>query len=168
MITLARCDDRLIHGQCMTMIVQEYEIKRILVVDDFTANNPILKTVFQTAVPSNLMGNVYTIQEAQSHIKEAMQDDKKTLLLMKSPEVYCALKKEIEELPDELNIGPMSNRKGTLEATPTSFLLPKEASAIKELVQMGVHVFFRQLPIHKAVEWDEIKDNFALEREDGL
>ena len=41
MLTLIRCDDRLIHGQCMTVIVKDYDIERILVVDDFTATNPI-------------------------------------------------------------------------------------------------------------------------------
>lgn len=160
MLTLARCDDRLIHGQCMTVIVQEYDIKRILVVDDFTASNPILKTVFQTAVPSNLEGNVFTIKEALPQIEKAMEDDKNTLLLMKSPIVYRDLKNLMKALPDELNIGPMSNRKNTKEATPTAFLLADEADAIKDLVKMGVHVFFRQLPIHKAIEWDEIKNNF--------
>lgn len=160
MLTLARCDDRLIHGQCMTVIVQEYDIRRILVVDDFTASNPILKTVFQTAVPSNLEGDVYTIKDALPQISAAMQDDKKTLLLMKSPVVYRDLKRLMEALPNELNIGPMSNRKNSKEATPTAFLLDEEACAINDLVNMGVHVFFRQLPIHKAVEWEDIKHNF--------
>ena len=160
MLTLVRCDDRLIHGQCMTVIVQEYNIGRILVVDDFTASNPILKTVFQTAVPSNMKGNVYTIQEAVPEIEGAMKDDSNTLLLMKSPEVFRDLRKAMDGLPAELNIGPMSSRKGTKEATPTAFLTPQEAEAIKDLSAEGVHVFFRQLPTHKAVEWEEIKDNF--------
>ena len=41
MIVLARCDDRLIHGQCMTVIVQEYDIRSIIIVDNETAENPI-------------------------------------------------------------------------------------------------------------------------------
>lgn len=162
MLTLVRCDDRLIHGQCMTVIVQEYDIKRILVVDDFTAQNPILKTVFQTAVPSNLKGDVYTIAEAIPVIQGAMQDDVPTLLLMKSPVVYFDLNKEMEGLPTELNIGPMSNRKETKEATPTAYLLTQEAQAINDLTALGIRVFFRQLPSHKAVEWDEIKQNFKF------
>ena len=40
MINLIRCDDRLIHGQCMTRLVQHYFIKNIIVIDEFTATNP--------------------------------------------------------------------------------------------------------------------------------
>ncbi len=41
MISLIRCDERLIHGQCMQFIVSDYSIKRILVVDNATAMNPV-------------------------------------------------------------------------------------------------------------------------------
>ena len=34
MINLIRCDDRLIHGQCMTRLVQHYFIKNIIVIDE--------------------------------------------------------------------------------------------------------------------------------------
>ena len=40
MINLIRCDDRLIHGQCMTRLVQHYFIKNIIVIDEFTPTNP--------------------------------------------------------------------------------------------------------------------------------
>ena len=43
MINLIRCDDRLIHGQCMTRLVQHYFIKNIIVIDEFTATNPTMK-----------------------------------------------------------------------------------------------------------------------------
>lgn len=160
MLTLVRCDDRLIHGQCMTVITKEYDIQRILVVDDFTATNPILKTVFKTAVPSSMSADVFTVKDATKDIIEAMNNDVRTLLLMKSPIVYEELRKEVESLPLELNVGPMSNRKGTTPATPMAHLLPDEAEAIKQLVAQGVHVYFRQVPSQKTVEWDEIKSKF--------
>ena len=43
MISLVRCDDRLIHGQCMTVIVKAYDIQEIIVVDQFTATNAVLE-----------------------------------------------------------------------------------------------------------------------------
>lgn len=160
MLVLARCDDRLIHGQCMTVITKEYDIKEIIVVDDFTVTNPILKTVFETAVPTTMVANVFTVNDAKIKIEEAMTNQIRTLLLMKSPEVYQALYEQIENLPKELNIGPMSNRSGTISATATAHLLACEADAIKHLVAKGVHVYFRQVPSQKSVEWDEIKQNF--------
>lgn len=160
MLTLVRCDDRLIHGQCMTVITKEYDIQRILVVDDFTATNPILKTVFKTAVPSDMSADVFTVKDAVNEIRGAMGNNERTLLLMKSPIVYKDLRQEMDDLPTELNVGPMSNRKGTTPATPTAHLLPEEADAVKDLIAQGVHVYFRQVPSQKTVEWDEIKNNF--------
>lgn len=104
MLTLVRCDDRLIHGQCMTVIIKEYDIERILVVDDFTAKNSILKTVFQKAMPPEIKGNVYTIKDSVQEITEAMNNNERTLLLMKSPIVYRDLRKEVANL----KVDPMS------------------------------------------------------------
>ena len=59
MLTLIRCDDRLIHGQCMTVIVKAYDIEEIIVVDNFTATNSVLKTVFRTAVPPHMKADAW-------------------------------------------------------------------------------------------------------------
>ena len=75
MIALVRCDDRLIHGQCMTVIVKAYDIKEIIVVDEFTATNAILKTVFKTAVPPSMKADVFTVPDALPKIKEALTND---------------------------------------------------------------------------------------------
>ena len=160
MIALVRCDDRLIHGQCMTVIVKEYDIKEIIVVDDFTATNSILKTVFRTAVPSNMKADVFTVKDAASHIKVSMEKNVRTLILMKSPVVYRDLMKEVENLPKELNVGPMTNRKGSVEVHPAIHLMPDEGAAIKEIAEMGVHVFFRQVPSQPVIEWADVKDKF--------
>lgn len=160
MLSLIRCDDRLIHGQCMTVIVKEFNIARIVVVDDMTAGNPVLKTVFQTAVPSSMSAGVYTMAEAVGQIEEAMQNDVRTMLLMKSPAVYQKMLEQIEQLPKELMIGPMSSRKGTVSVNRNTNLLPEESNAIKNLVEAGVHVFFQQVPSEKKIEWDEVKSKF--------
>lgn len=91
MITLVRCDDRLIHGQTMTVVVKINHIQDIIVVDDLTASNSILKAVFKTAVPANMNAGVYTVDEAVSKIKTALTNDVPTLVLMKTPITYRAL-----------------------------------------------------------------------------
>lgn len=160
MITLVRCDDRLIHGQCMTVIVKEYGIKEIIVVDEFTATNAVLKTVFKTAVPPTMKADVFTVPDALPKIKEALTNDVKTLVLMKSPIVYVELLKAMDELPKELNVGPMTKRKGTISVHPAINLSQDEGNAVKEAVSMGAHVYFRQVPEQALIEWDDVKDKF--------
>ena len=84
MITLIRCDERLIHGQCMQFIITDNAITRIIVVDDATAKNSLLRSIFTNAVPANITANVYTIAESLDVIRDSMTNDVKTLLLMKT------------------------------------------------------------------------------------
>ena len=37
-ITVLRCDDRLIHGQCIVKVLNDYKIDYIILVDAFTAS----------------------------------------------------------------------------------------------------------------------------------
>ena len=160
MIALVRCDDRLIHGQTMTVVVKLNHIERIIVVDNLTATNPVLKKVFETAVPASMKAGAYTVSEAVPLIEAALANDERTLVLMKSPITYKRLLEKVPGLPKELNVGPMSKRKGTTKVTPTSHLMPDEAQAVKDVVDQGAHVFFQQVPSQPVVEWDDVKDRF--------
>lgn len=160
MITLVRCDDRLIHGQCMTVIVKTYNIQEIIVVDDFTATNTILKTVFRTAVPSNMKADVFTVKDSLPKIREALTNNVTTMVLMKSPIVYVELLKAMGNLPKELNVGPMTKRKGSVSVHPAIHLMPNEGEAVKEAVSMGAHVYFRQVPDQALIEWEDVKNKF--------
>ena len=51
MIKLIRCDDRLIHGQVIVRVISSFDINKIVIVDDFTASNEVLKSVFALATP---------------------------------------------------------------------------------------------------------------------
>ena len=47
---------------------------------------------------------------------------------MKSPITYKRLLEKVPGLPKELNVGPMSKRKGTTEVTPTLHLMPADVN----------------------------------------
>lgn len=160
MIVLVRCDDRLIHGQTMTVVTKVNHIDRIIVVDDLTASNPVLRSVFKTAVPASMKAGVYTVEKAVPLVEKSLTDDSRTLVLMKSPEVYRSLLEKVDGMPTELNVGPMSKRKGTTEVHAAAHLLPAEAQAVKDVVAKGAHVYFQQVPSQPVVEWDDVKDRF--------
>lgn len=160
MIVLVRCDDRLIHGQCMTVLVKGNRIEQIIVVDNLTASNSILRSVFKAAVPADMRAGVYTVDEAAPLIREAMGNSTRTLVLMKSPETYRDLLDRVDGLPLELNVGPMSKRKGTTEVHAAAHLLPVEAQAVRDVVARGARVYFQQVPSQPVIEWDDVKDRF--------
>ena len=126
--------------------------------DDFTAGNSILRTVFQAAAPPGIDTKVYSVKDAAQPIREALDDDVRTLLLMKNPKTYPEIAAEVPDLPKEFNVGPMSNRKGTTAIQSYINLLPDEAEAIRRIADSGVHVYFRQVPSQDTVEWDDVKN----------
>ena len=66
------------------------------------------------------------------------------------------LQKTCNNIPKELNIGPMSNRLETKKLTFYSYLLEEEINSCKELEKMGVRVFFRQVPGEKEIEFSNL------------
>ena len=156
MISLIRCDERLIHGQCMQFIVSDYSIKRILVVDNATAMNPVLKTIFTTAVPKALKADVYTVDQAAEEIKGAVTDSTNTLLLMKNPRTLVQLRRNVSDFPNELNIGPQMARDG-VKCVDFATLHQEDVEACKELAADGVRIYFNSIGASGAVtEWSSI------------
>lgn len=156
MIQLIRCDERLIHGQCMQFIVSDYSIKKIIVVDDMTASNPILKSIFTTAVPPTIDAQVYSTQESIDIIKAAQQDEVNTLLLMKNPRTLVKILEQVEGLPQALNIGPQMARDG-IKCVDYATLHAQDIEACKILTGKGIRVYFNSIGASGAVtEWSSV------------
>lgn len=156
MICLVRSDERLIHGQCMQFIVSDYSIRNIIVVDDMTATNALLKSIFQNAVPKSIQARVYTVDESIPVIQNAVGDNENTLLLMKNPRTYVSILKQVEGLPKSLNIGPQMARNG-IKCVDYATLHPEDVEACRKLTDMGVRVFFNATGTSGAVtEWASV------------
>ena len=161
MLKLVRCDDRLIHGQCMTYIINEYAIRNIIVVDEFTATNLIIKSIFTAAIPKSISASVHTLVSSKEAIEVALKDDSSTLLLMKKPQTFVQLREMVESLPDSLNIGPQTIRNGCKICTSYAALNQEEADACKTLTHQGVRVYFNSIGSSaKFVEWASVEKLF--------
>ena len=156
MITLIRCDERLIHGQCMQFIITDNAITRIIVVDDATAKNSLLRSIFTNAVPANITANVYTVAESLDVIRDSMTNDVKTLLLMKNPRTLVQIRSNVGGLPNELNVGPQMAKNG-IKCVEFATLHPEDVEACKQLTTDGVRVYFNAIGANgKTTEWTSI------------
>ena len=160
MITLIRCDDRLIHGQCIVRVLSDFNIEKIVIIDDFTASNDVLKNVFLLAVPPQAKAVIFTTEEAIANLPQYVQNNENVLLLMKSPTVALDLFNALPQLKQELNIGPCSYRPGTTKVTTYAYLSKEEMDAVNQLVERKVRVYFNQTIDQKIIEWNEVKDLF--------
>lgn len=83
-ISTIRIDDRLIHGQIVTKWIKHADASSILVIDDNSAANPMMKTILSLAVPSGITLHVLSKEDAISFIKNDTSRTK-TLIIMKNP-----------------------------------------------------------------------------------
>ncbi|MGN1405662.1 MAG: PTS sugar transporter subunit IIB [Erysipelotrichaceae bacterium] len=157
MICLIRSDERLIHGQCMQFICSDYSIKDIVVIDDMTATNPLLKSIFENAVPKAINASVYTVKDSVAAIEAAKTNDVHTLILMKHPRTLVQIRELVKDLPNELNIGPQM-AKGGVKLVDYSTLAQADIEACRKLTSDGVRVFFNATGAQgSVVEWKSVE-----------
>ena len=160
MITLIRCDDRLIHGQCIVRVLGDFNIEKIVIVDDFTASNQVLKNIFLLAVPPQAKAVIFSIEEVIPNLSQFIENDENVLLLMRSPTVALELFKSQPNLKNELNIGPISYRPDTKKVTTYAYLSKEEVDAVNQIVERRIRVYFNQTIDQKVIEFNEVKDLF--------
>lgn len=162
MIKLVRCDDRLIHGQCVTAIIPIYGIKAIIAIDNATATNAVLKRIFERAAPKGVKTVVVTEDDSIPLIQAAIGDDVSTLILMRVPTVMERLLKECPGLPRDLNVASVPKRPNMEmnELYPGIFFSTEEVASAKRMAADGVHIWLQKLPNSARVEWDSIQGKF--------
>ncbi len=163
MITFIRVDDRLIHGQCQTKIIPMNSINRVIGVDDNTANNAMLKKIFEMAAPAGVRVTVHTLEDAITPISKCMVNDKRTLIITRRPSTLVELYKRVPDLYKEVNIAnlPKEDDEGFL-IRKDIYIEPDQLAAIKELDSMGVNLFFQQFPGDGADNfyWKDVKGKY--------
>lgn len=162
MIKLVRCDDRLIHGQCVTRIIPIYGIKAIIAIDNATATNAMLKKIFVMAAPKGIKTVVVTEEDSISLIQEAIQNDVPTLIIMRVPEVMEKLLEECPGLPKDLNVASVPKQPGveSAELYPGIFFTPEQIASAKRMAADGVHIWLQKIPNSSVIEWDKIQSKY--------
>ena len=157
MINLIRCDDRLVHGQCMTRLVQHYGIKNIIVIDEFTANDPMMKLIVESIAMPGMKNFVCTLEQSIDLIKEAVTNNIGTMIVFRFPVIAKSLFDQIPDLPKSLMIGPVVKRDNTVTVQDGTYLSPEEVEALDYLDAKGVEIFFQVVPDMKRIDFKDFK-----------
>ena len=166
MIKLIRVDDRLIHGQAQMVLIKKYEAQDIIVIDDYTANNEMLKNLMKSVVPAGTRAVPITTERAPEVLKKAATNSKNVIVLTRVPSNYVECFKQVPELPKELNVASIQAPNADMfihdaagNDLPPFHVTKEEVQAIKDIADMGVHVYLNLVPGRTELyEWDKIKD----------
>jgi D-glucosaminate-specific PTS system IIB component len=141
-LKLVRVDDRLIHGQVVTIWLKALNAKRIVIVDDRTARDEFLREVITLSAPPGVPVEVLDVESGTQRVLDLVTDPEPVFVLVRSPIVALHLREAGVEFP-LLNVGGLG-------AGPTRKPLyrnisanPEELEAMRRLESMGTSVELR-------------------------
>ncbi|MCH4053280.1 MAG: PTS sugar transporter subunit IIB [Atopobiaceae bacterium] len=138
-VVLTRVDDRLIHGQVMTSWLKVTGANKIMIVDDETAKNDFLKSVFRSAVPSYIGVGTFNEKKAVDRLKKGFNEGDKVIVLVKYPQTVQHLVEQGAKI-DSLVVGGMGARDDRTTFFRNISASDEERETFRKLIDEGVKV----------------------------
>lgn len=143
-----RIDDRLIHGQVITGWSRFYQLKRIIILDDSVANDPVQQQIISLVAPSDINVYIESIEDGAQAIQKSERDGASTLVLVKGPHALLELVNKNVSV-DKVVVGGMQFKSGRNKITNTVSATEEEASTFKVLSGKGVDIVYQVIPTDK-------------------
>ncbi len=143
-LSLVRVDDRLIHGQVVTIWLRAIGADRIVIVDDETARDEYLKTVLTLAAPAGVPVEVLNVEAGVPRLGGLAAGPERVLVLLRSPVTALRLR-EAGAAFDVLNVGGIGSGPGRRSLHRSISASAEELGAMRRLEALGTHVELRVL-----------------------
>ncbi|MFD1414552.1 PTS system mannose/fructose/N-acetylgalactosamine-transporter subunit IIB [Oceanobacillus jeddahense] len=158
-ITLARVDDRVIHGQTTTRWTKVRRVQGILVVSNDVAKDELRKKVLKAAA-GNLKLGIYNIEQGVESVPKGMASNKDFFLISDSPQSFAKLLELGVDFGKTLNIGPMNSREGAKVLGRSVAIDQKDYEAFEYMDDKGINIEFQLLPDDERKSWEIMKSKF--------
>lgn len=158
-ITLARVDDRLIHGQTTTRWSRERNVDGIIIIGDEVINDELRKKVLRSAARDFKLG-IYNEIVGIEKIEKALSSDKNFFVIASSPQIFNRLVENGADFGGVLNVGCMNTRDGSKVVGRTLAIDDIDYNAFQSLTDKGIKLEFQLLPDNDIKSWEEIKKKY--------
>ena len=143
-IVLARIDDRLLHGQVVTVWTRATDCQRIIVCDDEVAKDTVRAMLLTTLAPPGTLAHVMGVEETVRACRDPNYGNDRCILLFENPASVLRLVELGVDIPS-VNIGSMSFRKGRRRLTAAVSVDEEDISAFRALAKRGVELEVRRV-----------------------
>ena len=143
-IVLARIDDRLIHGQIVTVWTKETKCERIIVCNDEVAADAIRKTLLTQVAPPGIKASVVDIEKAIRVYQNPKYADTRTLPLFTNPTDVLRMVEGGVEIKS-INIGGMSFKEGKKQMTKAVSVNEQDIQSFRKLHDKGIELEIRKV-----------------------
>ena len=159
-ITLARVDDRIIHGQTLTRWATIRKLDSILVVSDAVAGDEMRKRVLKMAAGSYKLG-IYTIEQGIVALGKANASPKDFFVISDTIHSFAELRRGGADFGPVLNVGNLTQAKGDARPVESAFLLgAQDVEDCDYLEAHGVRMEFQVIPDERARSWADLKAKY--------
>lgn len=158
-LKLSRVDFRLIHGQVMTRWVKEKNIESIIVVDEKSATNTILKKILLSAAPSHIEVLIKTSDEVVHDWKNQQMPEKNYMLLFKDINTVISVWKKGLDIKD-IQIGGVEGTIDRKAIARNVLLSQKDVEQLKVLHDKEVNIFCQAIPDDPLVTFNSVLEKF--------
>lgn len=143
MITVARIDERLIHGQVAFAWTTAYKSQAVMAIDDIIAKDAFQKSLLEMACPSGLKCFVVGVEKAAELLKK--YEGKKIFIVVKHPETYVRLV-EAGVPVETINVGGIYYQEGRRQIAKTVYVDDEMTADFHKLHDAGVALEIRTHP----------------------
>lgn len=141
-----RIDERLIHGQVATLWQGAWNCNRIMVIDDKSANDPMLKSVLKIACPTGVKLSVLEAKKASANLQTDRYGNERITIVTKTPGVICELIDNGYKLETEVTVGNMSNGAGKKRVSKSICVSEKDIKDFHCLNDLGIKLNSQMVP----------------------
>lgn len=152
-VVLARVDDRLIHGEVVSVWTPSLSVNRIVVADDGVAADKFNSKVIKVLAPEGVKVNVYTVDEASEKMKTEGPKGERVMILAKTPVTFRRMVENGLDIK-EVNLGGMGIRDERTPFIKNVACSPEEKESIKSMIEKGVRVYYQLVPEQQVIEAD--------------
>lgn len=150
MITIARIDERMIHGQVAYAWTTAYKSQAVMAIDDEIAKDTFQKSLLEMACPSGLKCFVVSTDKAVELLKK--YEGKKIFVVVKHPSTYLKLVEAGIQI-ESINVGGIYFKEGRRQLSKTVYVDEEMVEAFKKLHDAGVRLEIRTHPSDTSVDF---------------
>lgn len=143
MITVARIDERLIHGQVAYAWTVAYKSEIIMVVDDEVSKDQFQVSLLQMACPTGVKCAVCDVARGAELLKK--HEARKIFVVVKHPRTLLALHERGVKLT-EINVGGLYFKEGRRQLSKTVYVDAEMEEIFRKLNDAGVALENRTHP----------------------
>lgn len=152
-VTAIRIDERLIHGQVATLWQGVWNCNRIMIIDEKSANDPILKSVLRIACPGAVRLSVLEAPTAAANLLSGKYGKEKIVIVTKTPGNILTLLNNGFMPECEITVGNMSNGENKKRVTNSICVTEQDIKDFDELSEKGCKLVKQLVPSEAASDF---------------